>query len=233
MNLEEKVSKIVRQMVEDTLQKQSLIPVSRKKRMLILIIDDRNAKEVKEAIKTMSDIYELTIGYCGILAKRSRNEWCEMVKDMDLVVVPVLTIGTLVKISNLIDDEPASAIVLDALLNGKDVVVSSNRVVPSGTGRITVPPIILDTVSSHLQKIKKYGIHLTLLQNLQNTVRRLSSPNRIQSRPVVHTKYVRDWINEGETHVSVPKNALITPLAKEEAKDLGLILDIGSDGKEE
>lgn len=233
MNLEQTVSRIVRQSIEDFLLNQSQLPEQAQKKVLVLMVNNQYESEITKAVQAIPTDYNVIFAHHKDLINQSRSEWEELICEMDLIAVPVLTIGTLVKISNLIDDEPVSAIVMRALLKGKHVIVSTKHVIPSGFEKVTVPPEILDKVSEHFQTIRKYGVQVTSWERFPQLIHDLLSSKSDGRRPLIHANHVRDWIYEGETRISIPKNAIITSLAKEEAKALGLSWDIGKAVKEE
>ncbi|TXK74572.1 hypothetical protein [Paenibacillus sp. N3.4] len=238
MSLEETVSRIVRQVVNELLLKKEkpAAEVGRKS-VLIVVADERHAADVKQLIHDIAASTRTTVAYCRaaptetepsdnfeqiLWAESDRAQWFKAVEQAEIIVLPILSIGTLVKISSLIDDEPASGAFVNAMMNGKEVVVSSSYVLPTGVNKLSVPPVILDVVNGHLQQLSRYGVHVVYMKHLAAKVKKLSSSPRSVKRPLVHAKHVRDWVNEGETEISLSANVLMTPLAKEEAKLLGL-----------
>ncbi|NQX69025.1 hypothetical protein HQN90_23120 [Paenibacillus alba] len=241
MSLEETVSRIVRQVVNELLlKKEKPAAAAVRKSVLIVVADERHAVEVKQLISDISASTRVIVAFCGdaplpvyepepefsyeqiVLAGSDRSRWSEAAQQADMVVLPILSIGTLVKIAALIDDEPSSGVIVNALISGKEVVVSSSYVLPTGVNKLSVPPAILDVVSGHLQQLSKYGVHVVYMKHLAAKVTKLSLTPRSAKRPLIHAKHVRDWVNEGETEISLSTNVLMTPLAKEEAKLLGL-----------
>ncbi|NOU99833.1 hypothetical protein [Paenibacillus planticolens] len=241
MSLEETVSRIVREVVTELLlKKEKPAAAAVRNSVMIVVADERHAAEVKQLISDISASARVIVAYCGdaplpvyesapdsnyeqiVLTGSDRSRWSEAVQQADIVVLPVLSIGTLVKIASLIDDEPSSGVIVNALVSGKEAVVSSSYVLPTGGDKLSVPPAIQDAVSDHLQLLSKYGVHVVYMKHLAVKVTKLSLTPRSAKRPLIHAKHVRDWVNEGETEISLSANVLMTPLAKEEAKLLGL-----------
>jgi len=253
MKLEDKVSRLVRQAVEAFFQQQELpktVPPG--KRVLVIHDDEVHAEDVHRFIIGLSEYCQPTLAYCGDhswpwttgsgsgegypivrLDQGDRLKWDEAVKGADLIVFPVVRIGVLVRIASLLDDHPASGTLIRAIMNGKDTAVSGSFLWPAGTHKLSVPPALHDVVSSHFQQLAKYGVRIAPFRKLSALVKSMSEAERSPKRPLVHARHVREWADEGATRITLPPGSVITALAKEEAKRLGLEWSDVRDGKEE
>lgn len=238
---EEKVLKIVRQMVEEYVGEQKTINNAKKQKILILLTENYRLSDTRNILNISSNKYDVYIGYrskeidlnnkvdlTGVkefdIKSTSREDWKIILANIDLVIVPTLTIGILMKLANLIDDELEVAIIIDALLMGKIVLTSKNHIGPIGIKRLQAPPVILEKISLNLQIISNYGVHVVPSKKLLNRIPKLLASKPSKRRPLVNTKLIRDWDEEEETTVVLPNHSIITSLAKEEATLLGIKL---------
>jgi|GEM_PF-565138 hypothetical protein len=255
------VSSIVSEVVREVLQRRlhgdhssaesdGRGSASGKKSVLVLVTEAAQEREMLQWAGKIAALCRPILGCCyrpsgsgeqrppviaGIpaiaLAEADRAGWIEAARSADVVAVPRLSTGILAKIAALIDDEPASGVVVHALLNGKAVAVSTSGVLPPGAQRLKVPAAIADVVSAYFRQIAKYGAHLVPEPRLHERVAALVSGERTPRKPLVHTGHVQAWADEGETRIELPPNALITPLAREEAARLGVSWTIGREDR--
>ncbi|MCD1260456.1 hypothetical protein B5M42_016775 [Paenibacillus athensensis] len=252
MNLEERVTAIVRQAVQEYLRRLERPQARREsKRVLVLHTDGQNAGSVDGFIRGLGGVCQATLAYCGVppaadaaafgacpavsLAGGDRAAWSAAAADADIVVAPTLRLGQLAKLAGLQDDDPVSGTLIEALLRGKDVVAASSFVLPPGAQKLAVPAVVRDAVEGHFRQIASYGVHIAPFAKLAQRVRALCSAERSLARPLVHARHVRDWADEGETRVTLPPRSMVTPLARDEAKLLGIewTRDATPNGKED
>lgn len=247
---EEKVVKIVRQMVEEYVSGQKITKDVNKQKIFILLTENYRLSDIRTILNFCSNSYDVYIGYRSKeiqlnnkvdltrvnefdIKSTNREDWKLILENIDLVIVPTISIGILMKLANLIDDESEVAIIIDALLMGKIVLTSKNHIGPIGINRLQAPPAMLEKISSNLQIIAKYGVHVVPSKKLVNMIPRLLASKPSKRRPLVNTKLIRDWDEEEETKVILPNHSLITPLAQEEARSLGIKLLFRNDDGED
>ncbi|CAH0122301.1 hypothetical protein PAE9249_04849 [Paenibacillus sp. CECT 9249] len=250
MNLEEAVSTIVRQVVEELLRSKGRIPApTDRAKVLVLLADGYDAARIEPFIRHIAAFSEPVIGLCGDqplqpfpgdigcatirLSNGDRPGWKAAADEASVVAAPQLTLGTLVRISQLIDDDAFAGTMVYAIVSGKDAVLSTSHLLPSGADRLKVPPHVVEKVASHWQQLAKYGVHAEALHQLHRLVKTLIAAPRAGRRPLVHARHVREWAKEGESQIALPASALITSLAREEAGMLGLRLEHGENERKE
>jgi hypothetical protein len=253
MNLEEEVSRLVRQAVQAFIQqREQPKSVAQRKSVLVIQTDEDYAEEVHRFMIGLADHCQPTLAYCGErpwpgqlgngasedyriihLKHGDRSSWDGVVSESDLIVFPVVRMGSLVRIVGLLDDEPAVGTLVRAVMSGKETAISGSFVWPAGTDKLSVPSALQDVVSSHFQQLAKYGIRIAPFRKLGALVKAMNAAERRSKRPLVHARHVRDWADEGETKITLPPGSVVTALAKEEAKRLGLEWSAARDGKEE
>lgn len=160
----------------------------------------------------------------------------QLLRAADIVLVPVLTQNTAAKLAHTLSDSLASTLIMQALMLGKPVVAAENAADPLDSWRVKknmgqCPPGLLQTLQDNLRKIKDYGIQLVRVDNLaeecQKKVARsiemeLSSPKAKKS--VLDAAAIKAAAGHGLKSIAVLPGTIITPLARDVARDYGIEL---------
>lgn len=228
MNLEQVVRQTVRQIVTELYEQQSTAAAAVRTRVLALLPDGKHPllPIAKRLIEEASRHFQVTVHHCD-----DRSDALQLVQQSDLVAVPIMTTGWLGKAALLLDDEAVPAAILAALNSGKPVVISTSALFPGGAGKLLVPAAIEQTAGEYIQTLIRYGAHMTVMKRMLAVLREMADSDD-SPRAVVHSRHVRDWAAEGETTIELPPAAIVTAMAREDAKDLGLKLNVQSTEKE-
>lgn len=94
------------------------------------------------------------------------SEWLSALKDALAVVVPLLSVNTVAKLSQLIADNLATNLILHALFMGKPVIAARNGADPAEKRRGELgfhkgSPALNQALWQRLQTVAQYGCHLT------------------------------------------------------------------------
>lgn len=144
-------------------------------------------------------------------------------------VIPAWTTTALAKLSQLIGDTPASAAILRLLLEGKPLLAADTIL---GLEAGITPPEVSAQCRSYLNRIRSYGIKLSPQFRLARAALErfagrgpgagsLLPPAPYRRRAVITEEFVRQALGSGSP-VRVPKGSVITPLARDSARDWGL-----------
>lgn len=160
----------------------------------------------------------------------------KLLRTADLVLVPVLTQNTAAKLACTLSDSLATTLVMQALMLGKPVIAAKNAADPQDSWRATrnmgqCPPGLLRALQENLRKLEGYGIQLVQVEDLaagsQKILDRsinpvLSTPNVKKS--VLDASAIKAAAGQGLKRLEVLPGMIITPLARDVARDYGIEL---------
>lgn len=134
------------------------------------------------------EAYEIqdTNAICSIL--EPENFWVEPKREQveirssqyDVVLVPALTVSAAARITTCMADTPATAVVLDAFIHGKKVVVSVDGCCPdhlaAADGEIRMPEPLKKKLQANLETLRGFGASLTASTQFKETTLQLLRP---------------------------------------------------------
>lgn len=167
-----------------------------------------------------------------------------LTKMYDTFIVPTMTVNTTAHVVNCMADNPTSAIILDGLMRGKNVIVNIDGCCPDNPERpkrgFNFTPALRDRLHDNLEILRSYGARLATSTTIAEKVRKAlglsfktsdgeaaqkARPNVVStSSHVVSVKDLFGCVSGGT--LKVEKGALITQLAKEEAARRGITISI-------
>ena len=157
----------------------------------------------------------------------------------DTILVPAMTVHTAARVVACMADTPASAIIFDGLMRGKNVVVNIDGCCPDQEERarrgFRPAEPLKQVLRSHLEALRAYGARLTTseglyektLRTLQGGVKPAPAPQTPQQVPaqgaavrlegrVLSGRHVQSC--PSHSILRVPQGTLITQLAADEAR---------------
>lgn len=176
--------------------------------------------------------------------------------QFDTILVPALTVNTAAHLANCMSDSPAAAMILSGLLKGKNVVVAVDGACPDNPKRaelgyhMTRP--MRDALHENLEKLQAYGARLTSAEDMAKAVRKAiysflpaqaakPGPAAKAEKPAAQGGRVIRPALAGKilgvkaintaprgAVVVVPKGTIVTALASDEARRLGVTIQIES-----
>lgn len=176
--------------------------------------------------------------------------------QFDTILVPALTVNTAAHLANCMSDSPAAAMILSGLLKGKNVVVAVDGACPDNPMRaklgyhMTRP--MRDALHENLEKLQAYGARLTSAEDMAKAVRKAiysflpaqaakTGPAAKAEKPAAQGGRVIRPALTGKilgvkaintaprgAVVVVPKGTIVTALASDEARRLGVTIQIES-----
>jgi hypothetical protein len=236
--VKDKIEMLVRKVVMDYLIKDKASPTNKQ---LIIILDDQpciRKNDVLNEIKSIShnynttifrtekwsDIVEDTKGIkCVPLDEKHLNEINEEIQKADVLLYATASYSTLAKLSLTMDDNLPMWITIQMQLNGKQILLIKDHIIQKGTQKITTPFTVAKRIQSYIRVLREDRVQLV---SLAGTSKWLDSyfDSFIESRHVVLAKHIEEAAKLGESQLIVPKNSLITPMCKDYARELGVLI---------
>ncbi|NLZ53671.1 MAG: hypothetical protein GX892_11090 [Thermoanaerobacteraceae bacterium] len=186
-----------------------------------------NAEKIKERLKA-GNIY------------LEGSDRLQNLKDYKGVIFAVLSRNTAAKAANLILDSYAAELMIDALMLGIPVIAAKDAadVESSGWSKLGfnwTNANLKGAFAKNLSILQTYGVQICTADTLGDMVEKIifgqKSPGetraagttctiRINKNPVTR-KDIVPYLNEAQ-EISIPKSALVTPLAQDLIRDFGL-----------
>lgn len=163
----------------------------------------------------------------------------QLAKNFETVIVPTMTINTAAKIACCMADTPASRLISNAMMRGKNVIIGIDGCCPDNKERVAKGYKMTEPLKAQLRdnmrKMASYGAYLTTLEDLyDNTKKKVfyqgpkgeilyenkieTSENagcRVLSKKVIGNVDILS--NAGCRVIKISRNALVTKLAEETA----------------
>lgn len=172
----------------------------------------------------------------------------------DTILVPALTVNTAAHLANCMSDTPAAAMILNGLLKGKNVVAAVDGACPDNPKRAELgyhmTPAMRDALHGNLEKLRAYGARLTPAEEMAKAVRKAvysflpaqaaAAPAGGQGGTAGAGKVIRPAMTGRVLSVKavntaprgavvlVPRGAIVTQLASDEARKRGVTIQIES-----
>lgn len=145
--------------------------------------------------------------------------WDELVHGMEAVVLPVFRLDVISRVATLLGDVPASAAALAGVMQGVPVLASSSEVdlLKRSSGRLPGP--FLSLFHQHLRTVEGMGISVLEPAAL---VGRLSGRLAVASASSSRDVITAGDLKPGQKVLSLAPGAIITPLAREKAAQMGI-----------
>lgn len=160
----------------------------------------------------------------------------KLLREADLVIVPVLTQNTAAKLALTFSDTLATTLVLQALMLGKPVIAAANAADPSDGLRVKgnmghASPGLLQALRGNLQKLASYGVQLVDVACLAEASKKITG--RAAKAPETAGQGKKNFLDAaaiktaalgGARSLRVAPGTIVTPLARDAAREYGLDL---------
>ena len=157
-----------------------------------------------------------------------------LLRENELVLIPVLTQNTAAKLAQTISDTFVTTLVMQALMMGKPVIAAYDAADPQANWRVQADmgkssAGLLQSLHNNLDKLKLHGMKLVPAASLaaasqkqpEQLVQVMKSPVR-NKKNVIGAPAVKNVVANGLKELTVPLGTIITPLARDVARDLGV-----------
>jgi len=198
-----------------------------------------------EAIVGVKKIRERLGDQIGIVTAQDAYPG-KLLRQADAVVVPVLTQNTAAKVAYTLSDSMVPTLILQALMLGKPVIAAENAADPQDDWRIKggmagSAPALMQALQANLQKIESYGVRLVQADRLAAEVEKVLGcatkvpPRDVTAIPakkkVLDAAAIKSAALSGAKMFKVAQGTIITPLARDIARECNIELVYEADGR--
>lgn len=158
----------------------------------------------------------------------------KLLREADILIVPVLTQNTAAKLAYTLSDTMVSTLILQGLMMGKPVVAASNAADPLDGWRAqysmgNASAGLVQALQENLKKLARYGMQLVPVEAIGSVSQKvLNRQKTVAVNPLTNKKTVLDaatiqaTAQNGSKRIAVSPGTIITPLAKDIARDCGV-----------
>lgn len=162
----------------------------------------------------------------------------KLLREVDFVLVPVLTQNTAAKLAYTLADSLPSTLIFQGLMLGKPILAAGNAADPRDDCRIKMnlgnsPPGFSAALQQNLKKIASYGIELVSVEELATASQKLieridrksadglrenqaASPEK---KSLVDVATIKAAASKGLFRIVIGRNCIVTPLARDVARE--------------
>jgi hypothetical protein len=158
----------------------------------------------------------------------------KLLREADILIVPVLTQNTAAKLAHTLTDTMVSTLILQGLMMGKPIVAASNAADPLDSWRAqysmgNASAGLVKALQENLKKLAGYGMQLVPVETIGSVSQKLLNQQKtVAVNPPTNKKTVLDAATiqaaaqNGSKSIAVSRGTIITPLAKDIARDCGV-----------
>lgn len=149
----------------------------------------------------------------------------EILKDVKIVLVPVLTLNSAAKLSAGICDNLVLNIIINCLMTGIPVIAARNAASLQDEERKKITggrsnPGLIQVTNDNLRKLEIMGIKIVDAAYMEEPARNLVFPPNIEKKIIPNKRQIISsteisYQDIENGYISLPRNALLTPLAKD------------------
>jgi hypothetical protein len=159
-----------------------------------------------------------------------------LITEADILIVPVLTRNTAMKLSNVISDSAITSLIFQGCMLNKPVIAVKNSADPKSiscacVGLSTGPPTLLDEIEKRLNKLESFGITLVEAKELRPAVlgsikqqsEGLTSAKQY-GKIILTAQDIEDALSNNKKEIEIPSGSQITDVAREVAAKSGVVI---------
>ncbi|RKD32759.1 flavoprotein [Thermohalobacter berrensis] len=156
-----------------------------------------------------------------------------LVNDIEIIIVPILTINTAAKIAMGIRDSLTTYIISSAIIKGIPIIAAKDSCkVGDSFSFSKAPKAYVNMIKNHLKRLEDYGIKLVRANQLYKTTINSSIRNKfavqleddssckLNKKVITREDLIK--LKNKKKKVFVRKDCIITSLAEELARDTGI-----------
>jgi hypothetical protein len=156
----------------------------------------------------------------------------DLIALYQLTFFPALSENVIAKAAAGIFDEPLSRLLLQAIEQGKPIIAIAPEI---SSDLRKNSPALFRLRQTHRQKLEQFGIRWieqidiekVLLSALpKSTFKDVTPPVRAGNKQLLTAQDIEKAAKEGKSKMQVPYRSIITPLAKDRAKDLNIVIEL-------
>ncbi|QJW46232.1 flavoprotein [bacterium BFN5] len=188
-----------------------------------------------EQIVGTAKIQENLGGHVQIVTSQSAYPG-KILREADVVLVPVLTQNTAAKVAYTLADTMPSTMIMQALMLGKPVIAAENAADPHDDWRVKgnmglSSPGLTQALKSNLQKVAEYGVKVVKVNCLAEQTRQVIGiesaaqvepavvPAAPAKKAVLAASTIKEAARRGDKTLTVAAGTVVTPLALDVARE--------------
>jgi hypothetical protein len=238
MLVKDKIEMLVRKVVMEYLNKEKAPPTNHQ---VLVILDDQpniQANAVMDEVKLIASNFDTTIlatdkwinesdttklGKVIHLDEMQIDDIKVEMEKADVLLHATAGYSTLAKLSLTLDDSLSMWIMIQMQMDGKQILLAKDHLEQKSTQKISTPFTVAKRIQTYLKQVREDKVQVV---TLSSTCKWLESyfDSFINKRYVVLAKHIEEAANNGESLLIVPKNSLITPMCKDYARELGVLI---------
>lgn len=236
--MRDKVKSLVQQALKELLDSRNS---SRKKEKLLVLLVYHSSKqeEVWDRVGSLAENYDITL-VCGEkwrdipedltdvvvsmdMVDIDEERFLDVLRDVNLLYVPVVSYGLITKLALTIDDDVPSWLAVQMQLDGKEILLASDSIHRRSYQRFFIKPGVEKRIASYVRQVQQDGVYVVPIAKAERKITSILSKFH-RKRPLVLARHVEELARSGERELVVPKESLITPMGKDAARELGITI---------
>ncbi|MGM8211297.1 hypothetical protein ACLIBH_00740 [Virgibacillus sp. W0430] len=225
------VVSIVKQTIHEFLQQDRS---NRAEQILVLLPEESSIYDMQH-LNQLAATYNLTLAVTNEdfqpdenvpvinVARVAENERKLLVNEFDLLYVPTISHGFLAKLSLLIDDTKPIWLTLHMLLEGKPVILGQDQIIRKRSSLFFPKPSIEKKVQNYMKQLMGDGVTFCSQNKVAAKISSVLAKEK-NRRPLVLAKHIEELVRDGEKEVTIPAQSIVTPMAKDAARELGMAI---------
>ncbi len=164
-----------------------------------------------------------TFGEQNILQENDLTDIPSFIDAYSQILLPALSYPMAGKLALKLVDTPCTYLVFHALCCGKRVIAASD--ISNTRKYIDKKSLTMDQIEpAHVNALTEFGVQWVTVDQIAATIREGDKPNRVSvETPVISATVIADLASNVQELVYA-KNAIVTPLACEQARKRGITL---------
>lgn len=150
--------------------------------------------------------------------------WKSIASSSDFLMVPVLNLNLCSKIASLIADDVPSKLVLQFLLEKKQILAGAEEYNFLTRFSAQLPKPLVNVMNTHFEMIRSLGIQEVEMKNLEREMGSLISRTGLfgKGNNVITKEDIMAAIEEGKNRLEFLRGTIITPLARAYAEEMSV-----------
>ena len=156
----------------------------------------------------------------------------DLIAPHQVTFFPALSENVVAKAASGIFDEPLARLLLQAIEQGKPIIAITPEI---GSDLRKNSPALFRLRQTHRQKLEQFGVRLIAQKDISKVLLSAlpkstfkDAPPQIHSgnKQLLTADDIEKAAKEGKSKLQVPYRSIITPLAKDRARDLNVVIEL-------
>lgn len=224
------ITSLVQQSLDEYIKEASLKP-----HILIMLTNARvNSNEMSNHINELSKQFTISLIISEseqkhvntshvyrtfILEEVNAADIQFIIETANLIYCPSISHGYLASLSMLLDETNSVWITLQMLLNGKEVLLGNDVIKQKEGAGFWRSPSLDKKVQNYMKELKQDGVHFCSMNQAAKVIVKQMETHQ-NKKTLLLAKHIEEMANNGSQTITVPKNSIITPMARDIAKQL-------------